>query len=163
MTRLQRINSAREAVESLTKQNIKVAEFAENMVQKSSSWDIMQNKQNLKQRFEELRGVQAAQHHQTSFIKFYPTPVVNFNLGDIATKDMADASQSTLEELNQTLQAGVEAKFILFPKTPDGEISYQLDLKQKTEVTIEPTRDVIQITVCETKNGTLDLLFSSDA
>ncbi|PFX27459.1 E3 ubiquitin-protein ligase TRIM71-like [Stylophora pistillata] len=129
------------------------------MVQKSSSWDIMQNKQNLKQRFEELRGIQAAQHHQTSFIKFYPTPVVNFNLGDIATKDMADASQSTLEELNQTLQAGVEAKFILFPKTPDGEISYQLDLKQKTEVTIEPTRDVIQITVCETKNGTLEVSF----
>ena len=43
VTRLQKINSAWEAVESLMKQNNKVDDFAENLVQKSSSWDIMQN------------------------------------------------------------------------------------------------------------------------
>ena len=130
VTRLQKINSARQAVESLMKQNNKVADFAENLVQKSSSWDIMQNKHNLKQRFEELRGIQAAQHHQTSFIKFYPTPAVGSNLGDIFTEDKADASRSTLEGLDQTFQAGLEAKFILCPKTLHGEISNQPDLKQ---------------------------------
>ena len=57
VTRLQKINSAWEAVESLMKQNNKVDDFAENLVQKSSSWDIVQNKYNLKQRFEELRGI----------------------------------------------------------------------------------------------------------
>ena len=43
VTRLQKINSAWEAAESLMKQNNKVDDFAENLVQKSSSWDIVQN------------------------------------------------------------------------------------------------------------------------
>ena len=159
VTRLQKINSARQAVESLMKQNNKVADFAENLVQKSSSWDIMQNKHNLKQRFEELRGIQAAQHHQTSFIKFYPTPAVGFNLGDIATEDIADASRSTLEGLDQTFQAGLEAKFILFPKTPHGEISNQPDLKQQIEVLIQPAEDVTQVTVCNIDNGRFEVKF----
>ena len=159
LTRLQKINSVREAVESLMKQNNKVADFAENLVQKSSSWDIMQNKRNLKQRFEELRGIQAAQHHQTSFIKFYPTPAVGFNLGDIATEDIADASRSTLEGLDQTFQAGLEAKFILSPKTPDGEISNQPDLKQQIEVLIQPAKNVTQVTVYNTENGRFEVKF----
>ena len=159
VTRLQRINSAQEAVESLMKQNNKVADFAENLVQKSSSWDIMQNKHNLKQRFEELRGIQAAQHHQTSFIKFYPTPAVGFNLGDIATENIADASWSTLEGLDQTFQAGLEAKFILCPKTPDGEISNQPDLKQQIEVLIQPDKDVTQINVYNAEDGRFEVKF----
>ena len=159
VTRLQKINSAREAVESLMKQNNKVADFAENLVQKSSSWDTIQNKHNLKQRFEELRGIQAAQHHQTSFIKFYPTPVMGFNLGDIVTEDIADASWSTLEGLDQTFQAGLEAKFILSPKTPDGEISNQPDLKQQIEVLIQPAIDVMQITQKNTENGRFEVKF----
>ena len=57
VTRLQKINSAWEAVESLMKQSNKVDDFAENLIQKSSSWDIVQNKNNLKQRFEEPRGI----------------------------------------------------------------------------------------------------------
>ena len=141
------------------KQNNKVADFAENLVQKSSSWDIMQNKHNLKQRFEELRGIQAAQHHQTSFIKFYPTPVMGFNLGDIVTEDIANASWSTLEGLDQTFQAGLEAKFILSSKTPHGEISNQPDLKQQIEVLIQPAQDVTQVTVCITENGKFEVKF----
>ena len=50
-TKSQKINSARQAVESLMKQNNKVADLTENLVQKSSSWYIMQNKPNLKQRY----------------------------------------------------------------------------------------------------------------
>ena len=159
VTRLQKINSGRQAVESLMKQNNRVADFAENLVQKSSSWDIIQNKHNLKQRFEELRGIQAAQHHQTSFIKFYPTPVMGFNLGDIVTEDIADASWSTLEGLDQTFQAGLEAKFILSPKTPDGEISNQPDLIQQIEVLVQPDKDVTQVTVCNTENGRFEVKF----
>nr|XP_058942515.1 E3 ubiquitin-protein ligase TRIM71-like [Pocillopora verrucosa] len=159
VTRLQKINSARQAIESLMKQNNKVADFAENLIQKSSSWDIMQNKHNLKQRFEELRGIQAAQHHQTSFIKFYPNPAVGFNLGDIATEDIADASWSTLEGLDQTFQAGLEAKFILFSKSRYGEISNQPDLKQQIEVLIQPDKDVTQVTVYNTENGRFEVKF----
>ena len=146
-------------MESLTKQNKKVADFAETMIQRSSSWNIMHNKTTLKQRFEELRGIQAAKHHQTSFIKFYAAPVVGFRLGDIAI-DVADANQSTLEGLDQTLQAGVEAEFLLSPKTADGEISIQSDLKQRIEVTIDPTEDVTHVSVRETENGRLKVKFT---
>ena len=160
VTRLEKINSAKQQVESLKKQNKKVADFAENMVQRSSSWNIMQNKTTLKQRFEELRGIQAAKHHETSFIKFYAAPVVGFKLGDIATKDVADARQSTLQGLDQTLQAGVEAEFILSPKTPEGKISNQPDLKLRIEVTIDPTEDVTHVSVRETENGRFKVKFA---
>ena len=160
VTRLENINSAKDEVESLTKQNKKVADFAETMVQRSSSWNIMQNKTTLKQRFEELRGIQAEQHHETSFIKFYAAPVVGFKLGEIATKDVADANQSTIEGLDQTLRAGVEAEFILSPKTAKGEISNQSDLKQRIEVTIEPTEDVTHVNVREKENGRFKVKFT---
>ena len=159
VTRLDRINSAKDEVESLTKQNKKVADFAETMVQRSSSWNIMQNKTTLKERFEELRGIQAAKHHETSFIKFYAAPVVGFELGDIAIEG-ADANQSTLEGLDQTLQAGVEAEFILSPKTAEGEISNQSDLKQRIEITIDPTEDVTDVSVRETEHGKFKVKFT---
>ena len=159
VTRLERINSAKDKVESLTKQNKKVADFAETMVQRSSSWNIMQNKTTLKQRFEELRGIQVVKHHETSFIKFHAAPVVGFKLGDIAIAG-ADANQSTLEGLDQTLQAGVEAEFILSPKTAEGEISNQSDLKQRIEVTIDPTEDVTDVSVRETENGRFKVKFT---
>ena len=159
VSRLDRINSAKDEVESLTKQNKKVADFAENMVQRSSSWNIMQNKTTLKQRFEELRGIHAVKHDETSFIKFYAAPVVGFKLGDIAIEG-ADANQSTLEGLDQTLQAGVEAEFILSPKTAEGEISNQPDLKQRIEVTIDPTEDVTHVSVRETENGRFKVKFT---
>ena len=162
VTRLERINSAKQQVESLTKQNKKVADFAETMVQRSSSWDIMQNKTTLKQRFEELRGIQVAKHHEASFIKFYAAPVVGFKLGDIATKDVADANQSTLERLDQTLQAGVEAEFILSPKTAEGDISNQADLKQQIEVTIDPTIDITDVSVRVTESGRFKVKFTPE-
>ena len=113
----------------------------------------MQNKTTLKQRFKELRGIEAAKHHETSYIKFYGAPVADFKLGHIAIRDGADANQSILEGQDQTLQAGVEAEFILSPKTADGEISNQPDLKQQIEVTIDPTKDVTDVSVIETENG----------
>ena len=75
---------------------------------------------------------------------------MGFDLGDIGTEDIADASWSTLEGLDQTFQAGLEAKFILSPKTPDGEISNQPDLKQQIEVLIQPAKDVTQVTTTQT-------------
>ena len=50
------------------------AEFAENLVQKSSSSDVMQIKETLEQKFEELRGAEVPGHHQTTFVKFSEAP-----------------------------------------------------------------------------------------
>ena len=84
--------------------------------------------------------------------------VESLRLGDIATG--ADASQCTLEGLDQTLQAGVEAELILCPRIPEGEISHQTDLKNQIEVLIEPTKDVTDVNVSEKENGEFKVNFT---
>ena len=68
---LERINSAKKEVVSLIKQMKQAAEFAENVVQRSSSSDVMQIKETLKQKFEELEGVEVPKHQQTTFVKIF--------------------------------------------------------------------------------------------
>ena len=104
-TRLARINSTKEKAQSLLKQICQAVEFAQNVVKRSSSLDIMHNKETLKQRFKELRDIQVPQHDETSFVKFTAASVEGLRLGDITT-EAADASQCTLKGLGQTLQAG---------------------------------------------------------
>ena len=104
-TRLEKINSAKEKAQSLLKQICQAVEFAQNVVKRSSSLDIMHNKETLKQRFKELRDIQVPQHDETSFVKFTAASVEGLRLGDITTVG-ADASQCTLKGLGQTLQAG---------------------------------------------------------
>ncbi len=146
VTRLEKINEANEKAESLLKQMYQAVEFAQNLVQRSSSSDILQNKETLKQRFKELRDIEVPKHQETSFVKFTTASEEDLRLGDIETEG-ADARQCTLEGLDQTLQAGVEAELLLCPRTPEGEISNQPDLKNQIEVLIEPIKDVTNVNI----------------
>ena len=56
--RIERINSAEKELESL----IKAAELTENQVQRRSAVDIIQNKNKLRQKLEELRRVEVPKH-----------------------------------------------------------------------------------------------------
>ena len=156
VTRLENINSANEKAQSLVREMHQAVELAENLVKRSSSLNIMQNTETLKQRFQELRDVQVPQHHETPFIT---VSVEDFGVGDIAT-ETADASQCTLEGLGQTLQAGVQAELILSPRTPEGEISNQPDIKNQIEVLIEPTKNVTDVNVSEKENGEFKVNFT---
>jgi len=159
-TRLEKINSAKEKAESLLKQMIQAVEFTQNLVQRSSSSDIMQSKETLKHRFQELRDIEMPKHHETSFIKFTAASAEGLRLGDIATEGV-DTSQCTLEGLDQILQAGVTAELILCPRTPEGEISNQPDLKTQIEVVIEPTEDVTNVIVSKkAENGKFKVNFT---
>ena len=121
VSRLHKINLAKQEVESLVKQMNQAAQFAENLVQRTSSSDIMQNKETLKTKFEELLRVEVPKHQQTTFIKFVAASQKDVKLGFIeVTEDSAKAAKSTLEGLDQTFQAGVEAEFTLCPKTSAG-------------------------------------------
>ncbi|XP_020603627.1 protein lin-41-like, partial [Orbicella faveolata] len=71
-----------------------------------------------------------------------------------------DASQCTLEGLDQILQAGVAAELILCPRTPEGEINNQPDLKNQIEVVITPTEDVTNVIVIEKENGKFKVNFT---
>ena len=161
VSRLEKINAAKQEVESLVKQISQAAEFAENLVQNSSSSDIMQNKEALRQKFQELRRVEVPKHHQTTFAKFTPTSQQDLKLGFIRLyKNPANIAKSTVEGLDQTFQAGVDAEFTLCcPKIAQGEIVSQADLKDQVELLIKPTKDVTNVTVQEKGDGNLRLKF----
>ena len=160
LTRLQRMNSAMQEAQSLVKQMKQAVEFANNLSQRSSSSDIMRNKETLKQRLEELRTVEAPKQTETTFVKFTAASLADLKLGFIETIPKAEANRSTLEGLDQTLQAGVEAVFTLCLKTSEGKLSNQADLKDQVEVLIEPAKDVTNVMVSEKEDGNLQLKFT---
>ena len=143
-TRVSRLeNAAKQEVESLVKQVSQAAEFAENLVQRGSSSDIMQNKEALRQKFQELGEVEVPKHHQTTFAKFTLASIQHLKLGFIRLyKNPANIAKSTVEGLDQTFQASVDAEFTLCPKTAQGEIVCQADLEHQVELLIKPTKDV---------------------
>ena len=159
--RIERINSAKHELESLVKQMNQAVQFAENLVQRSSALDIIQTMTALKQKFEELRGVEVPKHHQTTFAKFNAASQQDLTLGFIQLySQLANAAKSTLEGLDGTFQACVEAEFTLCPKTAEGEIYNQPDLKDQVELQIKPTKDVANVTVREREDGNLRLKFT---
>ena len=158
VSRLKKIAAAKQEVESLIKQISQAAQFAENLVQRSSSSDIMQNKEALRQKFQELREVEVPKHRQTTFVQFNAASQQDFNLGFIQLHK--SPTISTVEGLDQTFQAGVEAELTLCQKTPKGEISNQADLKDQVEFLIKPTKHVTNVTVQESEDGNLKLKFT---
>ncbi|PFX11906.1 E3 ubiquitin-protein ligase TRIM71, partial [Stylophora pistillata] len=159
VSRLERINAAKQEVESLLKQINQAAVFAANLVQRSSSSDIMQNKETLKHKFEELRRVEAPTHNQTAFVKFFPTSPKDLKLGVIVDIPIV-VNQSQIEGLDQTFQAGVEVEFTLCPKAADGVTINLADLKDQVELLVEPANDVTNVTVQEKEDGNLSLKFT---
>ena len=158
-TRLERINSAIEQAQFLLRQMKQAVEFAKNLTERSSSSDIMMNKETLKQRFEVLREIELPKHNETSFVKFNAASAKELKFGFIETIPKADANRSTLKGLKQTLQAGVEAEFTLCLKTSEGEMSNQADLQDQVEVLIEPAEDVTNAVVSKKGDGDLQVKF----
>ena len=115
----------------------------------------------MKQKFQELHGVEISRHHLTTFVKFTAASQQDLKLGFIQlTEKPAKAAKSTIEGLDRTFQAGVEAEFTLCPKTADGEISNQADLNDQVEFQIKPTQDVTNVTVQRREDGNLKLKFT---
>ena len=161
--RIEQINSAKQELESLVKQIHQAAQFAENLVQRSPGWDIIKTRKTLKHKFQELRGVEISRHHPTTFVKFTAASQQDLKLGFIQlTEKPAKAATSTVEGLDQTFQAGVEAEFTLCPKTAEGEICNQADLNDQVELLIKPTKDVTNVSVEEKGEGNLRLKFTPE-
>ena len=159
--RIERINSAKHELESLVKQMNQAVQSAENLVQRSSALDIIQTMTALKQKFEELRGVEVPKHHQTTFAKFNAASQKDLKLGFTQLNNQpANAAKSNIEGLDQTFQAGVEAELTLCSKTSEGEISYQPDLKDQVELLIKPAKYTSNVTVQEKGDGNLRLKFT---
>jgi len=154
---MEKLEAAKNQAQLLAKQINQAAEFASDLVQRSSSSDIIQSNKSLQERFEELSKIQFAEIQVSSFVQFVSTcEPQRFKLGFIRNSE-TDPKRSTVEGLNQNFQAGVETKIFICPKTHKGEINKQH--VDQVEVLIEPVDQVASLTINEEFSGKLRVKF----
>ena len=143
------LNSAKTQVQSLLKQVNQAVEFAEQLVQKSSSSDIMQSKAKLQQRYNELENAPIPELPANSFAKFFPNlELEKLSVGFVAT------SEPIIKGLNQDIQAGVESEFEVNPRIPK-EQAQGVKCKFQCEVLVEPAEKVGSLRTYENEETTL--------
>ena len=132
VSRNEKLNAAKAQVQSLIKQLNLAVEFASNLVQRSSSSDIMQRKVNLEKRFEDLKKIPVPALPVRSFVRFVSTAEPeNLTLGVTAI------SEPIVEGLTQDFQAGVETELVISPKLiKEDQGTFHV------EVLVEPTEQV---------------------
>ena len=138
--RANKLDSAKAQVQFLLKQINQAIEFAENLIQRSSSSDIMQSKNYLGKRFEQLENTTIPELPANSFLKFYPTKEVqNLTLGYIATSE-------PVVGLTKDFQAGVELEFEVHPQILGEQV-------RDVKVLVEPADKVGNLTTYEKLDG----------
>ena len=158
VTRIQKLDAMKTQLQQLEKQIKPAAEFATELAQRSSSADIIGNRNNLQERFEELLKTPFPDLPASSFVKFVPACAPDtLGLG-LIMYDTTDAKRSTIEGLKQTFQAGVEAEISICPKTSQGQIG-NLQHKDHVEVKVEPFDQVTSLTINEETGGNFQIKF----
>ena len=157
LSRTEKLHSAKETAQSLKKQRNQAVEFANNLVQRSSSANIMQSKKNLEQRNKKLSEAQVPALPVSSFVKFVSACAPeNLSLG-FTTFNKIDVHRSTLEGMTEQFQAGKPAELLIFPKTSEGEIS---NIEQvHVEVLVQPADQMASSTICKKEDGDFQLKF----
>ena len=149
-SRSEMLNSAKTQVQSLLKQINQAVEFAEQLVQKSSSSDIMQSKLKLQQRYNELENAPIPELPVNSFVRFFPKlELEKFSVGCVAT------SGPIIKGLNQDIQAGVEYEFEVNPRIPKEQTEEGVKVKFQCEVFVEPAEKVGSLRTYEKEDATL--------
>ena len=157
VSRMEKLEAAKNQAQLLAKQINQAAEFTSDLVQRSSSSDIIQSYKSLQERFEELSKIQFAEIQVSSFVQFVSTyEPQSLNLGFIKNGE-TDPKRSAVEGLSENFQAGVEAKIFICPKTHEGEIN-KLHVDQ-VEVLIEPVDQVASLMINEEFSGNLQVKF----
>ena len=159
VSQMKQFDAVKKQVQQLEKQIKQAAEFASDLAQRSSSADIMGNRKHLQERFEELGKTQMPAMPSSSFVRFEPScPPDALSLGFIMYHGKTDAKSSTIEGMNQTFQAGVEAKISICPKTRDGQISNQQH-EDHIEIKAEPSDKLASLISNEEKDGNFQIKF----
>ena len=160
VSRIEKINSLNEQVKSLMKQLDQAVQFAKDLVERSSSSDVMKSKKSLEQRFGDLDKATVPSLPVSSFVKFFSTNALdNLNLGSVITNE-TDVRLSSMEALTENLQAGVEAELLICPKRKSEEeltSKYQCELDVK--VLIEPAEDVASLRIFRKENDDFHVKF----
>ena len=156
----EKLNYVTKQVQSLTKQLDQAVEFADNLLQRSSSSDIMQSKKNLEQRFQDLNKTPVPALPVSSFVKFVsPIAPDSLSLGFVTTSE-TDVHRSTVEGVTGNFQAGLEAKFMVCPKLKsEGDLSSDAKRKFHIEVLVEPAQQVASLITLENEGGNFQVKF----
>ena len=147
VSRADNLNSAKTKVQSLLKQINQAIEFAKNLIQRSSSSDIMQSKNYLEKRFQHLEKTPIPEIPVNLFLKFYQTKEEkNLTLGYIATSE-------PVVGLTKDFQAGVESEFEVHPQIIGEEVC-------EVKVPVEPAEKRGSLTTCENQDGVFTVKFT---
>ena len=160
VSRMEKINSLNEQVKSLIKQLDQAIQFSKNLVERSSSSDVMKSKKSLEQRFGDLDKATVPSLPVSSFVKFFSTNALdNLNLGSVITNE-TDVRFSSMEAVTENFQAGLEAELLICPKRKSEEeltSKYQRELDVK--VLIEPAEDVASLRIFKKENDDFHVKF----
>ena len=152
-SRTESLDCAKKQVQSSTKQVEQAVEFANNLVQGSSSLDIMQSKNDLEQRFQNLNKTPVPALPVSSFVKFVSTIAPeSLSLGFIATSE-------TVVGLTDNFQAGLEAEFVVCPNRSEEELTSETQRKFHVEVLVKPAEKLGSLIVCEKEDGNFRVKF----
>ena len=153
--RNEKLNTAKGKVESLIKQLNQAVEFASNLVQRNSSSDIMQSKENLEKRFQDLKKAQVQISTISSFLKFVSTAKPEKLVFGFVTNIGVDIHRSTIEGLTQDFQAGVKTEYVISPKLiNEGQGTFHV------EILVEPAEQVGSMTTLEREDGNFLVKFT---
>ena len=158
--RMEKLYSVMKQVQSLTQQLDQAVEFANNLLQRTSSSDIMQSKKNLEQRCKDLNKTQVPALPVSSFVKFISTIAPeSLSLGFVITS-RNDVRLCTVEGLSENFQAGLEAEFVVCPKLKcDGELTSEAEPKFHVEVLVEPAQQVASLIILQNEEGYFQVKF----
>ena len=160
VSRMEKLNSVTKQVECLSKQLQQAVEFADNLLQRSSSSDIMQSKKNLEQRFEDLNKTPIPALPVSSFVKFVSTIAPeSLSLGFVTTSE-TDVHRSTVEGLAENFQAGLEVEFVVCPELKcDRELTSEAQPKFHVKVLVEPAQQVASLIILQNEEGNFQVKF----
>ena len=149
-------------VQSSIKQIDQAVEFANNLVQTTSSSDIMQSKKKIVQRFQYLSETPVPALPVSSFVMFVSNVAPeSFNLGFLATFEI-DVHRSTVQKITENFQAGLEAAFLVCPKISKGELSSETKVEfhaEDVEVLVEPAEQDGSLTISERDDRNFQVKF----
>ena len=158
VSRIEKLHSGKASVVSFEKQLDQAFEFSNNLVERSSSSDIMQNKKNVQERIEDLIKTTMPALPVSSCVEFVSTcEPESLSLGFTKFSE-TDVQGSTVEGLDQNFQAGVEAELLICPKTSEGEIR-NTQHTDRVEIHIDPADQVRSLATSEKEDGNFQAKF----
>ncbi|XP_066030741.1 E3 ubiquitin-protein ligase TRIM71-like [Pocillopora verrucosa] len=158
VSRIEKLHSGKASVFSFEKQLDQAFEFSNNLVERSSSSDIMLNKKNVEERIKDLLETTMPALPVSSSVEFVSTcEPESLSLG-FTNFSETDVQGSTVEGLDQNFQAGVEAELLICLKSSEGEIR-NTQHTDRVEIHIDPADQVRSLVTSEKEDGNFQAKF----